>query len=381
MSEESDQDRTEEASEKRLREAREKGELPRSRELSTGVVVLAGVSSILATRDDLAMHARNIMMLGVRYNREDLYSADGISHVLSTAALEALRMLAPLFVVTVVAAFAAPALLGGLNFSGQALLPKFDRLNPIAGFGRIFSTNGFVELGKSMLKLVLIGGVLVWYMMKSRADMLGTGSGDVAAGVHRSLATIGQACLFFACVLGLIGLIDAPWQKFSFAKKMRMTKQQVKDEHKESDGNPEMKGRIRSMQIQMSRRRMMQDIPRADVVVVNPSHFAVALSYEDAMRAPKVVAKGMDVIAMQIRSVAGAHKVPLVEAAPLARALYNTTEVGQEIPATLFVAVAQILAYVYRLKTALAQGDVMPEKPNPEVDPDLLGRYRMNDEN
>jgi flagellar biosynthetic protein FlhB len=379
MAEDSDQDRTEEATEKRLREAREKGELPRSRELSTAVVVMAGVVTLLANRQEMAAHARNILLLGLAYGREDLFAANNIGRVFTSAMLEALRMLGPLFAVTVAAAFAGPALLGGLNFSGEALLPKFERLDPLKGFGRIFSSNGLVELGKSLLKVVLIGGVLAWFMARTRLDMLEVGTGDVAAGIGKAMGVIGQASLYFASVLGLLGFIDAPWQKFSFAKKMRMTKQQIKDEHKDSEGSPELKGRIRSMQQQVSRRRMMQDVPKADVIVVNPSHFAVALCYDDdAMRAPRVVAKGMDVIAQQIRLIADAHKIPLVEAAPLARALYHTTEIGRDIPAALYVAVAQILAYVYRLKQAIAHGDVPPEPPQPEVDPDLLGPYRMN---
>jgi flagellar biosynthesis protein FlhB len=379
MAEGDDQERNEEPSEKRLREAREKGELPRSRELSTAIVVLAGVSTLLATREQMAVHAIKIMSLGIRYGREDLFATNVVSHVLSTAALEALRMLTPLFAVTIGAAFAAPALLGGLNFSSQALIPKFDRLDPLKGIGRIFSTNGLVELFKSLLKILLIGGVLVWFMRHSQLNMMAVGNGDIAAGIGMAFGIVGHAALTFACVLGLLGLLDAPWQKYSFNKRMSMSKQELKDEHKESEGSPELKGRVRNMQQQISRRRMMQDVPKADVIVVNPSHFAVALRYndDDGMRAPRVIAKGMDVMAQQIRLVAAAHKIPLVEAAPLARALYHTTEVGRDIPASLFVAVAQVLAYVYRLKQAVAQGDTPPEPPKPEVDPDLLGPYRM----
>jgi flagellar biosynthetic protein FlhB len=178
----------------------------------------------------------------------------------------------------------------------------------------------------------------------------------------------------------VIAMVDAPWQKFEFAKRMRMSKQELKDEHKESDGNPEMKNRVRQMQHQMSRRRMMEDVPKADVIIVNPTHFAIALRYEDGtMNAPRVIAKGVDVLAQQIRLIADAHRVPLVEAAPLARALYHTTQVGKDIPASLFVAVAQILAYVYRLKQAVALGDLPPDPPPPpEIDPDLLGPYKMD---
>jgi flagellar biosynthetic protein FlhB len=172
-------------------------------------------------------------------------------------------------------------------------------------------------------------------------------------------------------------VIDALYQKFDHAKNLRMTKQEIKDEMKESEGNPEMKGRIRQVQQAQARRRMMEDLPHADVLVVNPTHFAVALRYDDGrMGAPRVIAKGVDVLAAQIRLVAASHRIPVVEAPPLARALYATTELGREIPASLFVAVAQVLAWVYQLKQAAAQGESPPAAPNPEIDPDLMGPYR-----
>jgi flagellar biosynthetic protein FlhB len=379
VSESDQEDKTESPSDKRLRDAREKGDLPRSRDLSTAVVVLAGVTSMIASREQMAVHAANIMHVGLRYGRDDLFAANGISRALMTAAGEGLKMLGPVFTVTAVAAVAAPALMGGLNFSFEALVPKFDRLDPIKGFGRLVSVNGLVELGKSLLKLLLIGGALVWFLNRTTQEMYAVGSGPVSEGIAHTFSVIGHASLIFACSLGLIALVDAPWQAFSFTKKMRMTKQEVKDEHKESDGSPELKSKIRQMQHQMSRRRMMEDVPTADVIVVNPTHFAVALKYDEVkMGAPRVVAKGVDVLAQQIRDVAGHAKVPVVEAAPLARALYATTEVGREIPSALYVAVAQILAYVFRLKQAIAVGDLPPDLPEQDIDPELLGPYRMD---
>ncbi|GAA0900701.1 flagellar biosynthesis protein FlhB [Luteibacter anthropi] len=380
MSEQSDkEDRTESPSEKRLREAREKGELPRSRDLSTAVVVLSGVATLIASREKMAEHAANIMHVGLRYHRDDLLGPDGLRHALATAALEGLKLLGPVFVVTMVASIAAPALMGGLNFSMQALVPKFDRLDPIKGFGRLVSVNGLVELGKSVLKLLLIGGALVWFLRRSTLDMFSVGSGPVSEGIAKAFGIFGHASLVFACALGVIALVDAPWQKYSFTTKMKMTKQEVKDEHKESEGSPELKSKIRQVQQQMARRRMMQDVPTADVIIANPTHFAVALKYdENRMGAPRVVAKGVDVIAQQIREIGGGAKVPVVEAPPLARALYHTTEIGREIPAALYVAVAQILAYVFRLKQAIAMGDLPPDLPTQDIDPELLGPYRMD---
>lgn len=380
MSEEADkEDRTESPSDKRLREAREKGDLPRSRDLSTAVVVLSGVTTLIASREQMSVHAANIMHVGLRYGREDLFAPNGISRAFMTAALEGLKLLGPVFSVTMVAAIAAPALMGGLNFSGQALVPKFDRLDPIKGFSRLVSMNGLVELGKSLLKLILIGGALVWFLLHATREMYTAGTGPVNNGIAQAFGIFGHASLVFACALGAIALVDAPWQKFSFTKKMKMTKQEVKDEHKENEGSPELKSKIRQMQHQMARKRMMEDVPTADVIVTNPTHFAVALKYdEEKMGAPRVVAKGVDVIAQQIRDVAGGAKVPVVEAPPLARALYHTTEIGREIPSALYIAVAQILAYVFRLKQAIAVGDLPPDLPRQDIDPDLLGPYRMD---
>jgi flagellar biosynthesis protein FlhB len=373
------EDKTEAPSEKRLREAREKGELPRSRELSTAIVVLAGVAMLLASHEQMAVHAANIMHVGLQYGRDDLFAADGFRRALMTALIEALRMLAPLFAVTMAASVAAPALMGGLNFSFQALTPKFDRLNPVQGFSRLVSKNGLVELGKSLLKLAFIGGALAWYLRKSTSEMYAVGSGPVKEGIAHAFGLFGSASLIFACALAAIGLIDAPWQKYSFTSKMKMTKQEVKDEHKENEGSPELKSKIRQMQHQMARRRMMEDVPTADVIIANPTHFSVALKYdENRMGAPRVVAKGMDVIALQIRQIGSDAKVPVVEAAPLARALYHTTEIGREIPSALYVAVAQILAYVFRLKQAIAMGDLPPDMPQQDIDPELMGPYRMD---
>ncbi|MDQ7997031.1 MAG: flagellar biosynthesis protein FlhB [Luteibacter sp.] len=373
------EDKTESPSDKRLREAREKGDLPRSRDLSTAVVVLAGVATLIASRDQMSMHAANIMHVGLRYGRDDLFAANGLYHALMTAVMEGFWMLAPVFIATMIASVAAPTLMGGLNFSFEALIPKFDRLDPIKGFGRLVSLNGLVELGKSVLKLILIGGTLVWFLRKSTTEMYMGGTGPVAEGIARAFGIFGHASLIFAVALGAVALVDAPWQKYSFTKKMKMTKQEVKDEHKESEGSPELKSKVRQMQHQMARRRMMEDVPTADVIVTNPTHFAVALKYdENRMGAPRVVAKGVDVLAQQIRDVAGGAKIPVVEAPPLARALYATTEIGREIPSALYVAVAQILAYVFRLKQAIAMGDLPPELPKQEIDPDLLGPYRMD---
>ena len=377
MADDSDQEKTEQPTEKKQRESREKGEVPRSRDLSGAMVVLAGVAALMNSGESAFLHARQIFSLGLGYSREALFTDALPGRALHAAMHEALMLFAPVAVATMLATLAAPLLLGGLNFSAQALQPKFERLDPIKGLGKIFAMRGLVELGKALLKLLFIGAVLGLLLRHWQGELQATGRGSVMAGIAQSIGLLGRAALWFGSMLALIGGIDAIYQKFDHAKNLRMTKQEIKDEMKESEGNPEMKGRIRQVQQAQARRRMMEELPQADVVVVNPTHFAVALRYDDGrMGAPRVIAKGVDVLAQQIRLVAGSHRIPLVEAPPLARALYATTELGREIPAALYVAVAQVLAYVYQLKQAAAQGETPPAAPTPEVDPDLMGPYR-----
>jgi flagellar biosynthetic protein FlhB len=378
MAENDDQERTEQPSEKRLREAREKGDIPRSRDLSGSVVVLAGVATLINGGEQSLEHVRKIYGLGLSYSRDALFSDELSTRILSLAMHEALALFAPVAVATMLAALAAPILLGGLNFSTQALEPKFERLDPISGLGRIFAMRGLVELAKSLVKLLLIGTVLVLVLKNWQTDLMTTGRREVGAGMVMSFGLLGHAALLFGSVLALIGGADALYQKFDHSKRLRMSRQELKDESKESDGNPELKGRIRQMQFQMARKRMMQELPKADVVITNPTHFAVALRYDDGrMGAPRVIAKGVDELAQQIRMVASSHRIPLVEAPPLARALYATTQLDREIPASLYVAVAQVLAYVFQLKQAAVRGDDPPPKPRPEVDPDLMGPYKF----
>ena len=377
MADTENEDRTEQASEKRLQEARDKGEVPRSRDLSGAMVVLAGAVMMMSGSSAMYAHMQHIYALGMGYSREALFSDHLTSQVLGAVMREVLALLTPIFAVTLVAAVGSTVAIGGLNFSSEALIPKFERLDPIAGFGRLFSLNGLIELAKSLIKVLFIGGALALLLRHDEASVMATGGEAIGAGVGQSLSLVAHASLLFAVVLGVIGGIDAVWQRFDFGRRHRMSKQEVKDEHKDTEGNPQMKGRIRQMQQQLARRRMIQDVPKADVIVVNPTHFAVALRYDDArMRAPRVVAKGVDILAQQIRLVASAHNIPLVEAPPLARALYATTDLGHEIPAALYVAVAQILAYVYQLKQAVERGGPAPSVPKPDVDPELQGRYR-----
>jgi len=377
MAEDSDQEKTEQPTEKRLRESREKGEVASSRDLSGALVVLAGVAVLMNNGEAALHHARRIFSIGLDYRREALFSGALPGWALHAAVREALALFGPVAVATLLATLASPLLMGGLNFSAEALQPKFERLDPIKGLGRVFAMRGLVELAKALLKLLFIGLALLLLLRHWQGELQATGSGTVLSGIALSITLLGRAALWFGSILALIGGIDALYQKFDHGKRLRMTKQEVRDEAKETEGNPELKSRVRQVQQMQSRRRMMEALPKADVVVVNPSHFAVALAYDEGrMGAPRVIAKGVDLLAQQIRLVAGSHRIPLVEAPPLARALYATTELGREIPAALYVAVAQVLAYVYQLKQAAAHGETPPPAPSPEVDPDLMGPYR-----
>ncbi|TAM60667.1 MAG: flagellar biosynthesis protein FlhB [Rhodanobacter sp.] len=377
MAEDSDQEKTEQPTEKRLRESREKGEVASSRDLSGALVVLAGVAVLMNNGEAALRHARRIFSIGLDYRREALFSGALPGRALHAAVGEALALFGPVAVATLLATLASPLLMGGLNFSAKALQPKFERLDPIKGLGRVFAMRGLVELAKALLKLLFIGLALLLLLRHWQGELQATGRGTVLTGIALSITLLGRAALWFGSILALIGGIDALYQKFDHGKRLRMTKQEVRDEAKETEGNPELKSRVRQVQQMQSRRRMMEALPKADVVVVNPSHFAVALAYDEGrMGAPRVIAKGVDLLAQQIRLVAGSHRIPLVEAPPLARALYATTELGREIPAALYVAVAQVLAYVYQLKQAAAHGETAPPAPSPEVDPDLMGAYR-----
>lgn len=373
------QERTERATEKHLRDAREKGDVPRSRDLSAALIAISGLGIVLAMRPWLGTQFRNLMQIGLGYDRGQAMNSAALGTAIRAAGLDALKVLGPLMGAALLATLVAPVLSGGFNFSTEALLPKPERLNPLGGLKRIISLRGLVELAKSLLKVILIGGVLTMVLWSARGQLLGTGRGSVFNGIDSALDVVSHACLLFAGALTVIGIVDVSWQRFDYARRMRMTRQEQRDEHKETEGSPEIRGRVRRLQQQMAQRRMMEAVPKADVVVLNPTHFAVALSYSDGMRAPRVIAKGLDLVAQRIRSVASKHEVPLVTSPRLARALYHTTRIGQEIPAALYVAVAQLLAYVYRVRDAAAQAGDVPPPPNPEIDSQLLGPYQMSD--
>ncbi|MET0225505.1 MAG: flagellar biosynthesis protein FlhB [Dokdonella sp.] len=364
--------RTEQASDKRLREAREKGDVPRSRDFSAAIVTLSGVAILLFLHQGFGTRLAGLLSGGLKLRREEIFDVATLTESLRSLAVEAGWTLLPIFAVTFAATLCAPLAAGGWNFSAQGLGFKGSRLDPIAGIGRLFSAKVAVELGKALLKVAALGTAAGIVLAHRMPDLIGLGNAPIGRSTAVAFDLAGLAALALAGAFALIGLIDLPWQLFDYARRQRMTREELKQEYKESEGSPEVKGKIRQMQQQMARQRMMADVPTADVVITNPTHFAVALRYDDGrMAAPTVVAKGVDHIAAQIRELAATSRVPMLAAPPLARALYRTTDIGAEIPSALYVAVAQVLTYVFQLQRAIEAGSPYPQEPSPEVDPAL----------
>jgi flagellar biosynthetic protein FlhB len=362
------QERTESATPKRLEEARRRGQIPRSRDLSTAAVMMTGGAALYFLGGQLGGNLHGLMTRGLSLSREQALDSSRVLPTLASTAGDALLACLPLFGLVVLAALLAPLALGGWNFSTEALTPKFSRLNPLEGIKRMFSMRSLVELGKGLAKfgvVALIASIVLW---NDAAELMALGREPATSAIVHAIRIAGQGLIAVSAGLLLIAGVDVPFQIWQHAKQLKMTRQEVRDEMKESEGSPEIKGRIRQVQQQMARQRMMQDVPKADVVVTNPTHFAVALKYDDKrMRAPIVVAKGVDLVAARIREIATESQVPIFEAPPLARVLYRNVDIGQEIPSSVYVAVAQVLTYVFQLKAARLAGMAPPEKPVVEV--------------
>jgi flagellar biosynthetic protein FlhB len=363
------QERTESATPKRLEEARRRGQILRSRELSTAAVMMAAGAGLYFVGGQLSGRLHGLMARGLTLSRDQALDPDQILPMLSATSADALLACVPLFGLIVLAALLAPLALGGWSFSTESLMPQFNRLNPIEGVKRLFSSRAIVELAKALAKFGIVGAIAVMLLWKGSDELLSLGREPTGAAIGHATRICGHALMWLSAGLLFIAGIDVPYQIWSYAKQLKMTREEVRQEMKESEGSPEIKGRIRQVQQQLARQRMMQDVPKADVVVTNPTHFAVALRYDDKnMRAPIVVAKGADAIAARIREIAGENHVPIFEAPPLARVLYRNVEIGEAIPSTVYVAVAQVLTYVFQLKSAIKSGAPKPDKPTVEVE-------------
>ncbi|MGI9289467.1 MAG: flagellar biosynthesis protein FlhB [Pseudomonadales bacterium] len=362
------QEKTEEATPKRLQQARDEGQIARSKELNTAVLLL-GASVVLVIagaqiRDSLAA----IMKANFAIPRAAIFDVTQMLSFLATSSKEVAFAVLPFLIVCLLLALAGPLLLGGWSFSTKALQPKMERISLLKGLKRMFSMQALMELAKAVAKVVLVGGVASMMLSYFNDSVFQLDGLPVNAAMASATWILSIGGVVLCAALILIAGVDVPFQLQQHKKKMRMTLQQVKDEMKETDGRPEVKGRIRQLQREFASARMMSDVPDADVVIVNPSHYSIALKYAmDESGAPKVVAKGIDHVALRIREVAKAHDVQIVEAPPLARALYHATEIGDEIPDQLFLAVAQVLAYVFQL----AQGDKPPPLKEIEIPADM----------
>jgi flagellar biosynthetic protein FlhB len=361
-------ERTEEPSQKRLQDARERGQVPRSRELTNFATMIGGSAALVAIGGSLAARMSQMMRRGLSIDPMRLRDSDGMLSSLGEACTSALTVLLPVFAVLIGLVVLASLVLGGWNFSMQAMAPDFSRLSPLAGMKRLFGLRGASELGKALLKCAVVGAVCAAIVSWIFRDVLALAHMEPRAAIARGAALLSWSFVWLCASLALVAIVDVPLQLFQFKQALRMTRQELRDEVKESDGRPETKQRIRQMQQTLARRRMMHKVPTADVVIVNPTHFAVALKYDPKkMRAPRVLAKGVDLVAQNIRRIAEENRVPVFESPKLARALYRSTDLNKEIPAGLYVAVAQVLSYIFRVRTLNPTVAARVARPEPQV--------------
>jgi len=364
MAESDRHERTESATPKRREEARKRGEVPRSRDLSAAAVMVTAAAALFFMGAPIGRQLADVMRGGLAIGRDEVLDPSFLLQALATAARQSMTAIAPVLGCTLLAAIAAPLALGGWTFSTSALALRFERLNPIAGLGRMFAPTGLIELSKAIAKFLTVALVGYVVLRHQTSALLSLGREPLGQGILHACALCASALLALVAALILIAAVDVPYQIWRYNRDLRMTLDEVRREAREQDGSPEVKGRIRTLQRERARNRMMRDVPTADVVVVNPTHYAVALRYDDQkMRAPVVLAKGVDLVAARIREIAAAHSVPVLEAPPLARALYRSVEIGAEIPASLYVAVAQALTYIFQLRSAQRDHTPPPEPP------------------
>ncbi len=350
MAQESGQDRTEDATPKRLADARKKGDVARSRELNTVLMLLASLIGFAVLGGSGVQAYKQLAKNQWSIDRQAIFNDQSLLNGLLVPFIEALWISAPFLFLMFVAVFIGPLCMGGWVFAASSVKIDPKKLSPMAGLKRMVGVQSLAELLKALLKVILLGTIAVYMMKTHLDDYLRLGVMNIPDAINSMFGIVFVITLTLVLSLGLVALVDVPFQQWSHAKKLRMTLQEVKDESKEQQGNPEVKGKIRQMQQSMAGKRMLEDVPDADVIIVNPTHFSVALKYNENESAPIVVAKGIDHLALKIREVAKESNVTIFEAPPLARSLYQHTEVGQTIPSELYLAVAQVLAYVMQVK-------------------------------
>ena len=363
MAEESDLEKTEPASSRRLEQAREEGQVPRSREIGAFLILVVSAAAFWFVGPWMMQRTTAIVRRGLILEEPLFRDPRSMLVRFADLSLDALFSFAPLLLALVIAALISPFFLGSWNFSLKALNPDPGRLDPIKGLGRLISWSGLVELLKALAKALLVGGVAFWVLWSERDDIFSLFGQSVEVGLYSAGHLVNYSFLMIVLAMLLIVALDVPFQIWQYHDRLKMSKEEVKQEGKEMEGNPQIKARIRQLQREAARRRMMGAVPTADVIVTNPTHFAVALAYKSGMGAPKVLAKGMGEIALRIREIGAANGVPTLEAPPLARALYRHAELDQEIPSTLYAAVAEVLAYVYQLANWRQVGGNYPMPP------------------
>lgn len=369
----SGQDKTEEPTSKRLKDAREKGQIARSKELATVAALLASATLFIVMGDHFVHGLSELIRSNFIISRETIFDTGSMATNLAISTQDGLLLMLPLFLLMIVVAVLANIVLGGFTFSPTALAFKPEKLDPVKGLSRIFAWRGLMELAKGLAKFLLVGSVALSVLNFYSDGFLQLGRESLFMALGHGGNILIWTFLILSSVLLIVAAVDVPFQLWDHQRQMRMTKQEVKQEHKQTEGSPEVKGRQRRIQMEMAQRRMMEQVPGADVVVTNPTHYAVALKYDSGnMGAPVVVAKGVELVASRIRAVAVEHDVPVLSAPPLARALYHSTELNEPIPEGLYRAVAQILAYIYQLKQGGTYGkegtgpDSLDDLPIPE---------------
>lgn len=373
------QEKTEEPTAKRQEDARKKGQIARSTELNTLTVLMTGACMLYLTGGHMARHIWGVMENSFTISRERMFDPVASVSMLQLAFQDGLLLIGPFIAAMVIAAFAGPLALGGWSFSAEALTPKLEKMNPLNGLKRMFALRSLMDLMKSLLKFGLVFSVMLILINIYLKDFLRLNDLPLEQAVLEAGKIIAISFISLAASLMLVVVFDVPFTLWDHKRKLKMTRQEIKDEMKQTEGRPEVKSRVRQLQQEIARGRMMEEVPKADVVVTNPTHFAVALRYEQGKdSAPIVVAKGADLIAAQIRNIAVGHQITLVSVPPLARALYYTTKLEQEVPSGLYLAVAQVLAYVFQLRAARQHGWKKPRFPKGIVLPEDYKKYQRS---
>jgi len=350
------QEKTEEPTARRKQQSREKGEVARSRELNILASMLLAGLGFLFIGGTMATQVARLMSDSLRFDSVAVFDKSAVIEQFGSAIVDALLILTPFGLLSILVALVGPMMMGGIRFTWSSIAPKFEKLNPITGLGRIFSLKSLVELGKSVIKVIMIGGCAYAFFVLFMDDILTLWQLQTDLAIVSSNKMLIWELLFLCIAMIVVVGVDVPFQIWDHNKKLKMSLQEVKDEMKETEGRPEVKSKIRQLQRDITQNRMMADVPQASVVITNPSHFAVAISYDMEYGAtPIVVAKGQDLIAAQIRLIAKEHDVMICELPPLARALYWNVDVGAEIPHNLYLAVAKVLAYVFHLNRSYAE--------------------------